>query len=140
MNPDSLCAQLLSAKYYSDGNILKAKPKSGMSYTWRSILSGIDLLKKGIVWRVGDGSSINIWEASWLPRDDLRRPYTPRGSTLVSRVSDLLDPNTGSWDVTMVRDLFWEEDAKLILCLPIHEGMDDILAWHYNKNGLPLLS
>lgn len=90
MNPDSLCAQLLSAKYYSDGNILKAKPKSGMSYTWRSILSGIDLLKKGIVWRVGDGSSINIWEDSWLPRDDLHRPYTPRGSTLVSRVSDLL--------------------------------------------------
>jgi len=51
-------------------------------------------------------------------------------------VTDLLDPNTGSWDVTMVRDLFWEEDAKLILCLPVHEGMDDILAWHYNKNGL----
>jgi hypothetical protein len=31
--PDSLCAQVLQAKYYPDGNILKVGPKAGSSFT-----------------------------------------------------------------------------------------------------------
>ena len=45
-NPKSLCARLLAARYYLDGDVLKAKPKSDMSYTWHSILAGLQLLKK----------------------------------------------------------------------------------------------
>lgn len=30
--PDSLCATILKAKYYRHGDVLKAKPKQGMSY------------------------------------------------------------------------------------------------------------
>jgi hypothetical protein len=32
--PDSLCARVLRAKYYPDGDILKAGPKAGSSFTW----------------------------------------------------------------------------------------------------------
>ena len=32
-DPDSLCAKVLRAKYYPDGNILNAKPKQGSSFT-----------------------------------------------------------------------------------------------------------
>ena len=39
-NPESLCAQVLKAKYYPDGDILKAGPKRGSSYTWQSIVVG----------------------------------------------------------------------------------------------------
>jgi hypothetical protein len=80
MNPDSLCAQVLAAKYFPDGDVLRAKPKEGMSYTWWSILSGIDLLKKGIIWRVGDGSNIKIWQDAWLPRERLRKILHAEGS------------------------------------------------------------
>lgn len=34
----------------------------------------------------------------------------------------------------LVRDIFWEDE--LILSVPVHEGMDDFQAWHYNKIGL----
>jgi hypothetical protein len=27
-------------------------------------------------------------------------------------VEDLIDPGIGSWDVELIRDVFWEEDAK----------------------------
>jgi hypothetical protein len=39
--PDSLCAQVPRAKYYPHGNILKAGPKNGSSYTWQSVFAGI---------------------------------------------------------------------------------------------------
>jgi hypothetical protein len=29
-----------------------------MSYTWRSILKGLDVMKLGIIWRVGDGRNL----------------------------------------------------------------------------------
>jgi hypothetical protein len=35
-SPESLCAQVLRAKYYPDGHLLNAKPMVGMSYVWRS--------------------------------------------------------------------------------------------------------
>jgi hypothetical protein len=37
---DSLCAKVLRAKYYPDGEILKAGSKSGSSFTWQSIIVG----------------------------------------------------------------------------------------------------
>ena len=57
---ESLYAQLLKAKYYPDGNILNAAPKDGISYTWRSLLHGLELVKQGYIWRIGDGQQVNI--------------------------------------------------------------------------------
>lgn len=106
-----------------------------MSYTWRSILRGVCLLKKGLIWRVGHGNDLSIWTDPWLPRDMSRRPITPKGTSLLRNVADLLDPATGSWDSQLVRDTFWEEDANLILAIPVHEGMDNKAAWHFDKKG-----
>ena len=46
--PDSLCARVLRARYYPDGKLLKARMRSGSSYTWQSILAGLDCFKQGI--------------------------------------------------------------------------------------------
>jgi hypothetical protein len=67
INPESLCAQVLKAKYFPNESVLQAKAKGNMSYSWRSILSGIDVLKKGLIWRIGDGCQIRIWEDPWFP-------------------------------------------------------------------------
>jgi hypothetical protein len=60
MAPDSLCARLLLARYYPDGDLMAAQEGPGISYSWRSIIRGIQALKKGIIWRVGDGEQIRI--------------------------------------------------------------------------------
>ena len=65
-NPKSLCARILKAKYYPNGDVLKARAGNNPSYTWRSILKGIEVLNRGIIWRVGNGRSINIWRDPWL--------------------------------------------------------------------------
>jgi hypothetical protein len=77
LDPDSLCAQVLKAKYYPDGNLLSAIEKPGISYSWRSIVRGFQTIKSGMIWRVGDGSRINIWNDPWLPRGVTRQPITP---------------------------------------------------------------
>jgi hypothetical protein len=45
--PESLCAQVFRAKCFSNGDLLCAKEGPCMSYTWRSIVSGIKALKEG---------------------------------------------------------------------------------------------
>jgi hypothetical protein len=134
-NPDSLCVRVLAAKYFPEGGVLKAKPKSNMSYTWRIILSGVEVLKKLIIWRVGDGRRVRIWEDEWIPREESCRPFTPRGQNLLSQVDELINPVNGSWDEELIREMFWEEDAECILSIPVHAGMDDLVAWHHNTSG-----
>ena len=54
---------------------------------------------------------------------------------LLSNVEELLDPATGTWDVQLVRDIFSEQDASIILSIPVHAGMENRVAWHFDKRG-----
>ena len=127
-NPTYLCA-----RYYPNGSILQARPKVGISYTWRSILKGVNLLKKGIIWRVGSGNNIDIWSDPWILRGTTRRVVTQRGKNIITNVKDLLDPSTNNWDGELVRQPFLPEDAEIILQIPIHKHKDYFIAWHYDK-------
>ena len=86
--PGSLYAQVLKAKYFASCSVLEAKPKAGMSYTWRK-LRGIELINKEMIWRIGYGVDLNIWFDPWLPREFSRRPITSRGAVLLTEVVDL---------------------------------------------------
>jgi hypothetical protein len=55
-DPMSLCARVLKAKYFPNTDVLHVEPVDGMSYSWRSILKGIKLLKEGVIKRVGNGA------------------------------------------------------------------------------------
>jgi hypothetical protein len=140
MEPESLCAQVLRAKYYPDGDLLKVEEKQGISYSWRSIVRGLRAVKEGMIWRVGDGTQINIWQDPWLPRGVTRRPITPRGRTILNKVSDLIDPQLGSWDKELIKDIFWEADVKHILVIPIRHGNNDTIACTVTQRAFFLLN
>ena len=53
---------------------------------------------------------------------------------LIADVDELINPVTGTWDEELIRDIFWEEDYKLILALHVSEGHENSLAWHYDKH------
>jgi hypothetical protein len=133
--PESLCAQVLLAKYYPDDDLLQSEEKPGISYSWRSIIRGLEAVKEGMIWRVGNGDQINMWLDPWIPRGSTRRPITPRQHTVLTKVSELIDPQTGMWDVDLVQDIFWTEDVQHILSIPIKHGMEDLIAWHYDLKG-----
>ena len=66
-NPDSLCATILRAKYYPNGDLLNATLKKKASYTWQSIMGGVETLQLGYIWRIGNGHKVKIWYDAWLP-------------------------------------------------------------------------
>ena len=134
-DPNSLCARILRARYYPEGDVLSAKPKPGISYAWRSILKGITVLKDGLVKRVGHGEETDIWVDPWLPGDDCRKPITPRGQIVLQKVYELINPVTDPWDDVLVRELFWAPDVKAILALPLFEDFVDSWAWYFAPNG-----
>ena len=64
-NPESLCARVLKSKYFPKGDLLDTVFSSDASPVWRGIEHGLVLLKKGLVWRVGNGKRIQIQRDQW---------------------------------------------------------------------------
>jgi hypothetical protein len=96
--PDSLCARTLKAKYFPNSDFLGAKAKAGCSYTWRSIMQGLEVLREGVIRRIGSGQNVDMWKDPWLPREVSRRPITLRGRNILQKVAELIDPGTEQWD------------------------------------------
>ncbi|WVZ60625.1 hypothetical protein U9M48_010618, partial [Paspalum notatum var. saurae] len=90
----------------------------------------------GIIWRIGNGESVRIWEDPWLPKGTTRKPITPKGSSVLTKVSELINPMMGAWDDQLINEIFWPEDAAIILQIPIDEQMEDWPAWHYDAKVL----
>lgn len=136
-NPHSLLSRVFKAKYFSDCDIFYAKPKSNASFTWKSICNSLDLVKKGIRWRVGNGENIGVWVDNWIPRTSIMRPITPDLLELGDiSVSMLIDSTVGAWDVDVIRGIFWEEDVDSILQIPVSQNHgQDIRIWHFTKHG-----
>lgn len=130
-NYDSLCAKVLRSKYHPSGDLLNCNLKKGSSYAWQSISSGIQTLKKGCIWRVGNRLKINIWEDCWIPNSSSRKIITARGNCVLTTVNELISPVTGEWDEALIRD------AERILQIPIFQhDIEDFIAWHLTKSGI----
>ena len=97
---------------------MKATLKNGASFTWQSIMEGVEVFKRGYIWRIGTGEHVNIWNDPWIPTSADRKVITPRNRTLVTRVCDLMDPVNGTWDEELLRDIFWAVDVRRIMQIP----------------------
>lgn len=93
-------------------------------------------MRKGIIWRVGNGKNIDIWCDPWIPRGSTRRVISQRGNNLITKVSELINPITNKWDEELVMQTFSPEDTRIILQIPIQDHLEDFTAWHYDKKGI----
>lgn len=102
---------------------------------WRAIEHGLELVKKGIIWRIGNGRSVRVWRDPWLPRDLSRRPITPKNNCRIKWVADLMLDN-GMWDANKINQIFLPVDAEIILKLRTSSrDEEDFIAWHPDKLG-----
>lgn len=121
---------MLKAKYYPNGSLVDTPFGGNASPGLKAINYGLELLKKDIIWRIGNGQKVRIWRDPWLPRNFSRRPITRRGRCRLKWVSELLD-QYGNWDALKVNQTFLPIDAEEILKIRISMHMEeDFLAWH----------
>uniref|UniRef100_A0A2N9GZI9 Reverse transcriptase domain-containing protein n=1 Tax=Fagus sylvatica TaxID=28930 RepID=A0A2N9GZI9_FAGSY len=66
-NRNSLFYKVFKAKYFPQCSILDAQLNARSSYAWKSIMGARDVIRKGSIWRIGDGKNIKIWGDRWLP-------------------------------------------------------------------------
>ena len=94
-NPNSLIARIYKAKYFPFGDILGAKLGGSPSYAWRSIYNSLEVIRKGVRWRVGNGKMIHIWEDKWLPNPTTYKVCSPlQDIGDFPMVSSLIDEET----------------------------------------------
>uniref|UniRef100_A0A452Y891 Uncharacterized protein n=1 Tax=Aegilops tauschii subsp. strangulata TaxID=200361 RepID=A0A452Y891_AEGTS len=72
--PNSLCARIVKSKYYPNGKLLDTVFASNASPAWRGIEHGLELLKAGLVWRIGNGRKVNIQRDQWIPSEEGLKP------------------------------------------------------------------
>jgi hypothetical protein len=135
--PNNLCARVLKAKYYPNGELLDMAFPTIQSPTWRAILHGLELLKQGVCWQIGRGSSVRIWRDPWIPRGRTRRPIGKRRPCRLKWVSQLIDESCMEWKEEVVREYFRAPDTQLILNIRLPSNpVDAFVSWFYEKNGL----
>ena len=82
---------------------------------------------------VGDGFDIPLTHPDWSPnlRDSLS-PFLQTGT-----VGDLIDHNSRSWKVDLIRRLYHHPKVVNILQMPISKINDskDRLMWKYSRDG-----
>jgi hypothetical protein len=131
-----MSAQVLRAKYFPNGDLLATAPTSGMSYVWRSILKGLQVFKEGMIWRVGDGRNIRIWDDPWFRSGVTRQPTTHKGESELIFVSELIDTETCIWNQNLIEQHFLPDDVTTILSIPLRDQDEDLVAWHFDSKGL----
>lgn len=71
--PHSFVARMLKARYFPACSVLNAGLGNNPSYVWRSVLAARDPIISGSIIKVGDGTSINIWQILGSQFRDVQR-------------------------------------------------------------------
>ena len=136
-NEDSLFYRFFKAKFFPTGSILEVK-EGNWSFTWKSILKGREIIQKGRVWRVGNGSSIRIFHDNWLLVPSCKKVLsTPNLLDSNAMVSGLIDRERHYWSQETIDANFLPHDASIIMAIPLNVGdCVDMITWPLNSDGV----
>jgi hypothetical protein len=135
-NHVSLSARILKAKYFPSTDMLHAEIDSSPSQVWRGVHEGIQVLKQGLVRRIGTGELTDLYNDNWLPRDGRLRPMACLARDPPRLVAELIDSSSATWNRETLRECFLPMDVDVIKEIPISSRRhDDFWAWHYERKG-----
>ena len=100
-------------------DLLNAELGKQPSQIWRAVHAGLDVLKQGLIRRIGDGESTLVWNHNWIPRNGLMRLFASLVDEPPQLVSELIDHTMAEWREDLVRQVFIPLDAEAILQIPL---------------------
>ncbi|CAL2240124.1 unnamed protein product [Prunus armeniaca] len=133
--PTSLVVKILKARYFPHDDFMQASLGSSSSMIWKSILWGREVIEDGLIWRVGNGASIRVFQDRWIPKPFTFKPLTDRGLDWNTTISDLLTAS-GSWNLPLLEQHFSLEDRDIIfgIALGLVSQLGDSKFWFFSKN------
>lgn len=72
--------------------------KAIVSFSWASLLIGKLVVEEVSMWRVGDGSQIDIWRSKWLPKAPTFKVAPLDEKPPSATVDCLIDKDNNCWD------------------------------------------
>ncbi|CAA7055935.1 unnamed protein product [Microthlaspi erraticum] len=117
--PESLFARVFKGRYYRNATALDPVRSYSASYGWQSIVSARPLVHKGLIKKVGSGTSISVWDDPWIPAS-CPRPAKGPGSFYYPhlRVSELITSSTATWNLPLLNQLVESTDVARIIGIP----------------------
>ena len=130
--PNSLCHKVFKVRFFLYCSILEAKESTIGSYAWKLILSARDVIKKGMVWQVGNGQFMCIREDKWLPDQIYRTVITPP-----SPPPPFLYPLMPRSVSSLILSQLCGKQIKLILSIPLNVRLPpNRLIWSQTPTGV----
>jgi hypothetical protein len=126
-----LSARVLKEVNFPNEDFLDATVGPHPSQIWRSMIEGRDVLKIGLIRKIGNGQETDAWTQGWLPRDERLRPMAPRKEDTPNLVSDYIDHTSASRRTDKVDEFFWPMGAEVIKGIPLcTRNQQDFWACH----------
>lgn len=126
--PTNIWVQLIKAKNLHDESFFNYSPKPHNCPIWRNILKQRPSLRKGIRWKIGDGTHILFWLHNWGSSDSLLNMLllSLDQVNISLCLSHFILP-TRHWDLKKLSNLFTEHILKIIkgIRLPKHPIPDE---------------
>ena len=89
------------------------------------------------MWRIGDGSTVNIHHDPWILRQGSLLPLGAVFIPGIQKVADLLNHTGETWDDTKLHAMFSSDEATDIKQIVVGgPGAHDYITWNYTKNGI----
>lgn len=131
-------ARVLKAKYYPhEDSFLSAKSQPNASFVWKSIMASQEVIRKGTRRQIGNGMSASIWCSPWLlhPTNLFVEASNP-DDTALQKVGQLIDRNTGDWNMQKASEVLTVRDMELMLKLVISPTYPDAWFWKDDLRSL----
>ncbi|GAV75575.1 LOW QUALITY PROTEIN: zf-RVT domain-containing protein, partial [Cephalotus follicularis] len=128
-----LCSRAMRARYFRNGNFLAASRGYNPSFIW-SICATKKVLKRGLIWRIGNGIQTEISNDRWIP--DMEETPKPSPANVLDQGARvcLIDWDNRGWRRDLIGLCFDEAMVNSIFSIALsHRLCDDRMIW--SKHG-----
>lgn len=122
-NDAGLWCRVLKDRYLKQSSRVSNNYKcpARTSSTWRSFVHGAKLIRKGTLWRIGNGTTINFWNDRWVGDSALVNQIDNlEGVDLQLNVCDAW--NVNGWNLAFLSHHFSSEILHQITKIPVNFG------------------
>ncbi|XP_027062993.2 uncharacterized protein [Coffea arabica] len=134
--PNLLVSKVLKSRYSPQEPILQCNLAKNASWIWQGLMGARSLITAGMIRRIGNGRSTNIWRHKWIPDSETGKPTTSRGIHCeLEKVEELISQHR--WNRNIIFRYFNRSDAQKILAIPLSlADREDSFYWQPKEGGM----